>query len=144
MLKKILILSSILSFNLYAKCPNLEGTYQCLNYQGQSYTQDITISKAKGGIVYTFKKNNEALSFIVDGSQHLNEINVAGQKMKMLYRGTCQKHTYINEFYFDDKVSVARGNSKFYRTPEGYIQENTVIFTNDSKKTSTEECRKIK
>jgi hypothetical protein len=144
MLKKIVLLSSFISLNLMANCPNLTGTYQCLNFQGISYTQTITLENTKEGLVYNFQKKNNSLKFIVNGKQHLNLVDSGGGgTIKMLYRGICKNHTYINEFYFDNKITVVRGNSEFFLTKEGYAQQNTVIFPDDSTKKSTEECKRL-
>lgn len=143
MLKKIILLLAFSSFNLMANCPNISGSYTCLNYEGVSYNQDISIEKINNGIKYIFKNKDSKISWNIDGKQHTNNIESFGEKIKILYRGKCSNHTYINEFMLDNKVTVARGNSEFYLTKEGYNQKNTIIFNNGTKKTSSEECKKI-
>jgi hypothetical protein len=143
-MKKLLIIAStLLSFNLMASCPNLTGTYNCLNYEGKSYIQTIKIRNIENGIEYNFSNKHSNISWKVNGEQNFNYVNGAGEKIKMLYRGSCNEHTYINEFMLDNKVNVVRGNSEFFLIEEGYTQKNTVIFPNGSKKTSTEECKRL-
>ena len=143
-MKKLLILAgSLLSFNLMAHCPNLTGTYTCVNFEGKIYQQTVSIKTIENGISYVFSNKNNTISWNVDGKQNTNHINSGAQKIKMLYRGTCKNHTYINEFMLDNKVNVVRGNSEFFLTPDGYVQKNTLIFPNDTQKKSTESCKRV-
>jgi len=144
MLKKIMLLSLLFSFGATANCPNISGNYSCINYEGKLYKQTVTINNVDGGIEYIFSTKDNKISWIVNGKQNSNFIDSnANNKIKMLYRGTCQKGVFINEFLLDDKFNTVRGISKLYLIKEGYAQENVITFTNDNTKKSKEECRKI-
>lgn len=144
-MKKI-ILSTILmfSYQLNAACPNLTGTYQCVDPTGKIYTQ--VIKQENNPFTYIFIKGEKKheVKYIVDNKNHDKIIREFQRPLFMQYRGSCINNTYRNEFVIDYKIAMnVRGHSTYRLTEVGFSIHNKVFLPFDNTDSNVESCKKI-
>ena len=127
-MKKILLISCLLSsFNTFA-CPDIEGTYKCVDPNGKLYEKEIKVSDSKP-IKITLISNGKKQEISTDYIERREQVIFDNRELTKVHRATCTSKTFIYEYLITDGLEISiRGSSIIEKNNIGYSQKNKTFF----------------
>tara|TARA_B100000073_G_C23737491_1_gene572698 strand:- start:147 stop:578 length:432 start_codon:yes stop_codon:yes gene_type:complete len=142
-MKKILLISCLLSsFNTFA-CPDIEGTYKCVDPNGKLYEKEIKVSDSKP-IKITLISNGKKQEISTDYIERREQVVFDNRELTKVHRATCTSKTFIYEYLITDGLEISiRGSSIIEKNNIGYSQKNKTFLPFDKIEENREDCKKI-
>ena len=142
-MKKILLISSLLfSFNAMS-CPDLEGTYKCIDPMGKLYEKEIKITDDKP-VKFILSSNGNEQVIITDYTERREKVMYDNRELTKVYRAACTSKTFIYEYLLTDGLEISiRGSTTMEETKIGYKQKNKLFLPFDKTEETREDCKKI-
>ena len=142
-MKKILLISCLLSsFNTFA-CPDIDGTYKCVNPNGKLYEKEIKVVKEQP-IKIIINSNGNKQEIITDYTERREKVIFDNRELTKVHRATCTSKTFIYEYLLTDGLEISiRGSTTIEETKIGYKQKNKLFLPLEKVEETREDCKKI-
>ena len=142
-MKKILLISCLsISFNTFS-CPNIEGTYKCVDPMGKLYEKKIEITNDTPIKVILSSNGNQQV-IITDYTERREKVMYDKRELTKVYRAACTSKTFIYEYLLTDGLEISiRGSTTMEETKIGYKQKNKLFLPFDKIEETREDCKKI-
>jgi hypothetical protein len=143
MKKQFYLLFLLFPSFLQAKCPDIHGSFTCVDPNGIIYEQTVDMNNEEPTKYIISEEGKESKTLITDYAERVDYISFDKRKFKRISRTHCAGKSIIYEYFITDEIEISmRGSSKINTTKDGYKQINKLVLPFDKVENSRDDCKK--